>query len=152
MRGKDYAFKRELNGFTKKAGSSFNNFASAAARLTGRPATFLAALTIVLVWAAVGPFAGYSDTWQLVINTSTTIITFLMVFLIQHTQNRDTLALQIKVAELVLTMRGAESNLAVAEDLSEESLQRLHEKFKKGLRTSRTRKKAAGGRGKPAKP
>jgi low affinity Fe/Cu permease len=152
MRGKDYAFKRELNGFTKKAGSSFNNFASAAARLTGRPATFLAALTIVLVWAAVGPFAGYSDTWQLVINTSTTIITFLMVFLIQHTQNRDTLALQIKVAELILTMRGAESDLAVAEDLSEESLEQLHEKFKKGLRTSRTRKKAAGGRGKPAKP
>ena len=151
MRGKEHTFKRELSGFTKKLGSRFNDFASAAARLTGRPVTFLAALAIVLVWASIGPFAGYSDTWQLVINTSTTIITFLMVFLIQHTQNRDTLALQIKVAELILSMRGAESELAVAEDLSEESLERLHEKFKKGLRSSQPRKKARGGRAKAEK-
>ena len=74
---------------------------------------------------------GFSDTWQLVINTSTTIVTFLMVFLIQNTQNRDTLALQLKLAELIIAMQGAKNKLATAEDLSEEDLERLHENYRK---------------------
>ena len=73
---------------------------------------------------------GYSDTWQLVINTSTTIVTFLMVFLLQHTQNRDTMALQLKLAELIIAVQGAENKLAVAEDLSVEELELMHEQYR----------------------
>ena len=82
---------------------------------------------MVLAWAVSGPLFGFSDTWQLVINTSTTIVTFLMVFLIQNTQNRDTLALQLKLAELIIAMQGAKNKIATAEDLSEEDLEQLHE-------------------------
>jgi low affinity Fe/Cu permease len=85
----------------------------------------------------MGPFVGFSDTWQLVINTSTTIITFLMVFLIQQTQNRDTLALQIKVGELLVALKGADGDLATAEDLSEESLEQLHDRFRTAVHTTR---------------
>jgi low affinity Fe/Cu permease len=85
---------------------------------------------LVLSWAASGPVFGFSDTWQLVINTSTTIITFLMVFLIQATQNRDTLALQIKLAELIIAVRGTKDRLATAEDLSDEELERLHAEYR----------------------
>jgi low affinity Fe/Cu permease len=152
MGGKVPALKRRRNGFASKASRSFNEFASGAARVAGRPFAFLAAFAIVFVWAAIGPIVGYSDTWQLVINTSTTIITFLMVFLIQHTQNRDTLALQIKVAELNLAMRGAESDLATAEDLSEESLEEIHERFKKKAHAPARRRKATGKRSASAKP
>jgi len=81
------------------------------------------------MWAASGPLFHYSDTWQLVINTSTTIITFLMVFLIQNTQNRDTMALQVKLAELIIAVQGAHNRLATAEDLSEEELERLHKQY-----------------------
>jgi len=76
-----------------------------------------------------GPLFNYSDTWQLVINTSTTIVTFLMVFLIQNTQNRDTLALQVKLSELIIAVRGAHNRLATAEDLTEEELERLHKEY-----------------------
>jgi low affinity Fe/Cu permease len=110
-------------------GGHFESFAAAVARLAGRPLAFLAALGVVLAWALTGPFVGFSDTWQLIVNTGTTVITFLMVFLIQHTQNRDTLALQIKVAELVVALKGADSTLAAAEDLSEESLEQLHRRY-----------------------
>ena len=85
----------------------FTEFASRTAQLAGKPLTFLIAVAVVLVWAVSGPFFGFSDTWQLVINTATTIVTFLMVFLIQNTQNRDTLALQLKLAELIIAMHGA---------------------------------------------
>jgi low affinity Fe/Cu permease len=108
----------------------FSSTACETARLAGKPLTFLAAAMAVVIWAASGPFFGYSDTWQLVINTSTTIITFLMVFLIQHTQNRDTLALQLKLAELIIAAQGAENRLATAEDMSEDDLERLHETFR----------------------
>ena len=84
----------------------------------------------MLVWALSGPLFGYSDTWQLVINTSTTIVTFLMVFLIQRTQNRDTLAVRLKLAELIIAVKGAENRLATAEDLSEKELEDLHEDFR----------------------
>ncbi len=101
-----------------------------AAQLAGHPLAFLTAVTLVLVWALSGPLFGYSDTWQLVINTSTTIVTFLMVFLIQHTQNRDTLAAQLKLAELIIAVKGAENRLATAEDLSEKDLEDLHEDYR----------------------
>jgi low affinity Fe/Cu permease len=110
---------------------AFSVMACETARLAGKPLTFLTAVLLVIVWAATGPLFGYSDTWQLVINTSTTIVTFLMVFLIQHTQNRDTLALQLKLAELIIAAQGAENRLATAEDLNEEDLERLHESYRR---------------------
>ncbi|MPZ36536.1 MAG: low affinity iron permease family protein [Rhizobiales bacterium] len=109
----------------------FSQMASRAAHLAGKPLTFLIAVAVVLAWAISGPLFGFSDTWQLVINTSTTIITFLMVFLIQNTQNRDTLALQLKLAELIIAMHGAKNDLATAEDLDEEDLEKLHEIYRK---------------------
>jgi low affinity Fe/Cu permease len=109
--------------------SSFERFARACATMAGKPAAFFAALSIVLVWMATGPIFGFSDTWQLVINTGTTIITFLMVFLIQHSQNRDTMALQIKLADLIIAVRGAKNELATAEDLSERELAELHKLY-----------------------
>jgi len=98
-----------------------------AARATGSPAAFLIATVFILVWAATGSAFGYSDTWQLVINTATTIITFLMVFLIQNTQNRDTMALQVKLSELIIAMKGAENRFAAVEELSDEELEQLHQ-------------------------
>ncbi len=85
---------------------------------------------LVILWGVTGPLFNYSDTWQLVINTSTTIVTFLMVFLIQHTQNRDTLALQVKLSELIMSVRNAEDRVATVEDLSEEELEKLHEDYR----------------------
>ena len=106
--------------------SLFERFARSASSLAGKPAAFLGALSIVVVWLATGPIFGFSDTWQLIINTGTTIITFLMVFLLQHSQNRDTLALQVKLADLIIAMKGADNKLATAEDLSEKELAELH--------------------------
>lgn len=103
----------------------FERVASAITRLTGNAATFAAALGIVLVWAATGPLFHYSDTWQLVINTGTTIVTFLMVFLIQQTQNKDSLAIQLKLNELVAALEGASNRLVNVEDLSGDELQVL---------------------------
>lgn len=107
----------------------FGTFAQQASRFTGKPVTFIVSVLLVIVWAATGPFFHYSDTWQLVINTSTTIVTFLMVFLIQNTQNRDMLAVQVKLAELIFTMQGAKNRLATAEDMSEEDLEALHNEY-----------------------
>ncbi len=105
----------------------FGLFAQEIARLSGRPLTFLLAVLVVIVWAVTGPLFHYSDTWQLVINTGTTIVTFLMVFLIQNTQNRDTLAIQLKLSELILAMKGAPNSFATIEDLSDEELEALHD-------------------------
>lgn len=110
-----------------KPQSGFTHFARWTARVAGQPTTFGLAVLIILLWAITGPIFHYSDTWQLVINTSTTIITFLMVFLIQNTQNRDTLAIQLKLSELVLAMKGAENKFASIEDLSDEELAELHD-------------------------
>jgi low affinity Fe/Cu permease len=104
----------------------FSRFAHMAARAAGSPPAFLLATAFITIWALTGPLFGYSDTWQLVINTATTIITFLMVFLIQNTQNRDSLALQVKLSELIIAMKGAENRIATVEDLSEEELEQLH--------------------------
>jgi len=109
----------------------FSELASQTAHYAGKPLTFLVAVLVVVVWAVTGPLFGYSDTWQLVINTSTTIVTFLMVFLLQHTQNRDTMALQLKLAELIIAMQGAENKLAVAEDLTLEELEHMHEHYRR---------------------
>lgn len=106
--------------------SIFNRFAKLAARFAGRPASFALASIVVGGWLVTGPLFGFSDSWQLVINTGTTIVTFLMVFLIQNTQNRDTLAIQLKLSELVLAMKGAENKFAAIEDLSDEELEQLH--------------------------
>ena len=105
----------------------FSEFAQATAQGSGHPAAFLAAALVVLVWIVTGPLFHYSDTWQLVINTGTTIVTFLMVFLIQNTQNRDTMAIQLKLSELVLAMKGAQNKFASIEDMSDEELRQLHE-------------------------
>jgi low affinity Fe/Cu permease len=109
----------------------FSKMASTISHWAGKPLTFLTAVLIILAWAFSGPLFGFSDTWQLVINTSTTIITFLMVFLIQNTQNRDTLALQLKLAELIMAVKGAENGIATAEDLSEEELEHLHGEYRR---------------------
>jgi low affinity Fe/Cu permease len=94
--------------------------------LTGGSLAFGLACLVILVWATTGPLFGFSDTWQLVINTGTTIVTFLMVFLIQRTQNKDSLALHLKLNELVAAMMGASNRLIDVEDLSEDELQTLH--------------------------
>jgi low affinity Fe/Cu permease len=114
----------------------FSKFAHATSVWTGHPWAFLLAGAVVTVWVATGPFFNYSDTWQLVINTGTTIVTFLMVFLIQNTQNRDTLAIQLKLSELVLAMKGAENKFASIEDLSDEELQALHDECRARAETT----------------
>ncbi|WP_144630438.1 low affinity iron permease family protein [Bordetella genomosp. 13] len=104
---------------------AFDRFASAVARWTGSPASFCLAFIVVIAWAVSGPIFGYTDTWQLVINTGTTIVTFLMVFLIQQSQNKDSKALQMKLDELLFAMKGADDDVIDAEDLDEDRLDKL---------------------------
>jgi low affinity Fe/Cu permease len=108
---------------------SFSHFARWTERQAGRAHTFAAAFGTIVVWAVTGPMFGFSDTWQLVINTGTTIITFLMVFLIQHSQNRDTQAIQIKLDELIRVNKQAHNNLMNLEDMSEHELEALKKAF-----------------------
>ena len=108
---------------------AFGHFARRVARDAGHPVTFVIALLIILIWAFTGPAFNYSDTWQLVINTGTTIITFLMVFLIQNTQNRDATAMHLKLDELIRAIKGAQNRLVNLEDLSEEELRQMQEKY-----------------------
>ena len=112
-------------------GQGFSKFAQTTACWSGHPTAFLLAAAVVLAWLISGPIFQYSDTWQLVINTGTTIVTFLMVFLIQNTQNRDTLAIQLKLSELVLAAKGAENKIAAIEDLSDEELEELHQNLRR---------------------
>ena len=104
-------------------GAAFTRFANWAAHATGRPLTFMLALSVVVVWAITGPLFGYSDTWQLVINTGTTVITFLMVFLIQNTQNRDGAALQIKLDELIVATKNARNDIAGIEEAPDKEIE-----------------------------
>lgn len=103
----------------------FERFAVKATKATGRPAAFIIACLVILVWIFTGPVFGFSDTWQLVINTGTTIITFLMVFVIQHAQNKDSVALQLKLNELIAASSRASNRLVDVEDLSAEELETL---------------------------
>jgi low affinity Fe/Cu permease len=122
--------------------SWFARFAKTTSRLTGRPMAFMLAFGVVALWAASGPIFGFSDTWQLVINTGTTVVTFLMVFLIQHTQNRDTEALQVKLDELIRVTAGAHNALLDLEELEEDDLDRIRASYEKLAQTARKRRKA----------
>jgi len=116
----------------------FHRFASATSRVVGSPWSFAAACAIVLGWAVLGPRFGYSDTWQLVINTGTTIVTFLVVFLIQNTQNRDAAAVHLKLDELIRAVKGARNRLVDLEELSEEELEKLRAEFQQLHERART--------------
>ncbi len=113
----------------RKPPSIFTRMAKGSSRLMGRPVTFAAAVMLVLAWAISGPIFGYSDTWQLTINTGTTIVTFLMVFLIQATQNRDAEAIQIKLDEIIRSQSGAHNALLDLEELEEEELLELRANY-----------------------
>jgi low affinity Fe/Cu permease len=112
-----------------KPANAFERLAQSMTRWTGATPTFLGAVGIVVAWALLGPVFDYSDTWQLVINTGTTIVTFLMVFLIQRTQNKDALAMQLKLNELIAVVKGSSNRLLNAEDLDEAELRTLHEHY-----------------------
>lgn len=109
----------------------FVDFSKSTSNLVGSHWAFLIALVVILAWAISGPFFGFSDTWQLVINTGTTIVTFLMVFLIQSTQNRDAKAIHLKLDELIRAVKGARDDLVLIENMSEDELQRLADEFEK---------------------
>ena len=115
----------------KRRTAVFERWAGAATRFTGTVPAFTIALATVVVWAVSGPVFGFSDTWQLVINTGTTVVTFLMVFLIQQTQNKDGLAIQLKLNELVAAVDGASNRLISVENLTSEELHVLEEHFKR---------------------
>lgn len=118
----------------------FDHFARSWARLTGKPLAFNIAMLVILTWIITGPLFGFSDTWQLIINTATTIVTFLMVFLIQHTQNRDTDALQVKLDELIRAIEGANDELLDLEEMEEEELALLRKQYVELARISRLSK------------
>jgi low affinity Fe/Cu permease len=118
----------------------FDRLSKACARWTGRPLTFMLAVLVVVLWLVTGPLFGYSDTWQLVINTATTVITFLMVFLIQNTQARDTEAIQIKLDELIHVTEAASNALMDLEELDETSLDTYRAHYETLARADRTAK------------
>lgn len=107
----------------------FLRFSHTVSRLAGKPITFAAACILILLWAGAGPVFGYSETWQLVVNTATTIITFLMVFVLQNTQNRDGEAVQAKLDELIYALREADNRFVAAEKLSDKELHALRERL-----------------------
>jgi low affinity Fe/Cu permease len=119
--------------------SWFARFAQHVAHITGRPTAFILALAVIIVWALTGPIFGYSDTWQLVINTGTTIVTFLMVFVIQNTQNRDTAAMHIKIDELIRVTGRARNILIDLEELDDRDLERLRRDFERLAEEGRRR-------------
>ena len=109
----------------------FRKFAQVVSNIVGTPWVFILAVTVVAIWAISGPMFHFSDTWQLVINTGTTIITFLMVFLIQNTQNRDAKAIHLKLDELIKGVKGARTGLVNLEELSDVELEKLHKEFER---------------------
>ena len=122
----------------------FANLARALATAAGRPLTCAIAVLAVLLWAASGPLFGFSNTWQLVINTFTTVVTFLMVFLIQSTQNRDAEAMQVKLDEIIRTTKGAKNELLDLEELEEEELDRIRASYERLAEQARQRARATG--------
>jgi low affinity Fe/Cu permease len=119
------------SGWKHEVLCAFDRFASAVTRWTGSPLIFALAVLLVLVWGVTGPIFNYSETWQLVINTGTTIVTFLMVFLIQQSQNKDSQAVHLKLDELLKGMENARNDMIDIEDLTEEELKKLARQFKK---------------------
>ncbi len=115
---------------SNKNASFFTRFASAVSRATGSPYAFVIAVAVVLVWGISGPLFGFSDTWQLVINTGTTIVTFLMVFAIQASQNRDSEAIQVKLDELIRSIDGAQNQLLDLEELEESEIERIRAQYR----------------------
>lgn len=123
----------------------FRRFAHKTAEIVGSPLAFLLAIILIAVWAITGPLFKFSDTWQLVINTTTTIITFLIVFLIQNTQNRDSRAIHLKLDELLKGVKGARTSLVDLEDLTDAELERLHREFQRlRTKTNHSQKKTNG--------
>lgn len=116
---------------------AYGDVAKRVSRWCGRPGTFLLALGVIAVWIVTGPVFGFSDTWQLVINTGTTIVTFLMVFLIQNTQNRDTAAIQLKLDELIRSTNGAHNALLDLEELDEKLLEEFRSRYERLAREAR---------------
>lgn len=109
---------------------AFRKFAQKTSELSGSSWAFIIAVLVIIVWALSGPFLGFSDTWQLIINTTTTLVTFLMVFLIQNTQNRDSRAIHLKLDELLRAMKDARTSMVDLEDMSDEDLLKLQNEFK----------------------
>ncbi len=130
-------FREIRMSVVNKDSSRFSRFAQSAARIMGGPRAFMFALLVVVVWAITGPVFDFNDTWQLVINTGTTIITFLMVFLIQNTQNRDAQAMQIKLDELICAARDAQNSLLDLEELEPEDLERIRARYSKLAKQAR---------------
>ena len=128
-----------------KPSASYSMLAKRTARLAGQPWTFNCAILVLLVWLITGPIFGFSDTWQLVINTGTTIVTFLMEFLIQNTQNRDTEALHIKLDELIRATQGAHNALLDLEELEERELDEFRERYASLARTARQQRARGAG-------
>lgn len=129
-----------MNPVMKRSRPTFFTLISrGTSRLAGRPAAFALALLLVAAWGITGPLFGYSDTWQLTINTGTTIVTFLMVFLIQATQNRDAEAIQVKLDEIIRSLEGAHNALLDLEELEEEDLMRIHETYVRLASSARER-------------
>jgi len=112
-----------------KPNDAFHHFSRRTARHVGHPTAFVLAILVIAVWIVTGPIFGWSDTWQLIINTGTTIVTFLMVFLIQNTQNRDNEAIQLKLDELIRATKRARNSLLDLEDYTEEEIDKLREEF-----------------------
>ena len=121
--------------------SWFTIFAKWVAHLMGRPLTFIWAVLVIVIWAATGPLFHYSDTWQLIINTSTTIVTFLMVFVIQNTQNRDSEAIQVKLDELIKTNQEANNMLLNLEELNEDDIEKIRATYEELAEQSRQKSK-----------
>ena len=129
--------------------SKFSRFANFASRATGHPIAFMLAVAVVAVWVVTGPIFKFSDTWQLVINTGTTIVTFLMVFLIQSTQNRDSEAMHIKIDELIRAVEGAHNALLDLEELDQEELDRIRVTYSDLAKAARRELEARGETGNP---
>jgi low affinity Fe/Cu permease len=123
----------------------FTRFSRWTSHHAGRPATFFVALLVIVVWAVTGPLFDFSDTWQLMINTGTTIVTFLMVFLIQNTQNRDSQAIHVKLDELIRAKKGARNSLLNLDDLTDEELEQIRVSFTKLAKNSNSKKDVVNG-------
>ena len=122
-----------------KPRSWFTRLTKTTAHASGQPATFIAAVSVIVVWAVLGPMFGFSDTWQLVINTGTTIVTFAMVFLIQSTQNRDSEAMQVKLDEIIRAIGNAKNELLDLEELEERDLLRIRKTYEDLARKARAK-------------